>query len=140
MRSSQSKLSTTTYFLTLLGVTLPLVSIFLSQTFLAVAILTFSWECVTSRGSRIYFPPIKLPLILFMAATFVALVFSPEPGFGRAAINKFWLFVIILLVVNLFTFERIRQTYQVMFILGVLASLLVVGQFLIVWWNSIDNK
>jgi putative inorganic carbon (HCO3(-)) transporter len=139
MESSQSKLNDTTYFLTLVGVTFPLVSIALSQVFLAFAILTFCSERL-SRRLTISFPPIKLPLSLFMTATLAALVFSPEPGIGQAPINKFWLFLIIPLVVNLFTPQRIQQTYAVLFALGVLASLLVIGQFLIFWKINTETR
>lgn len=140
MESSASRLNVATYFLTLLGVTLPLVSIALSQIFLATAILAFGCERCLTKPLRISFPPIGLPLLLFMVATVAALLFSPEPEAGWAPVNKFWLFVIIPLVVNLFRAERIRQAYLLLFALGVLASLLVIGQFLIVWQVNTEAR
>ena len=64
----------------------------------------------------------------------------PGPGIGLAPINKFWLFSIILLVVNLFTPQRIQQGYLVLFALGVVSSLLVIGQFLIVWQVNMETR
>jgi putative inorganic carbon (hco3(-)) transporter len=140
MESSQTKLNVTAYFFTLLGVTLPLVSIALSQIFLACAILAFGIERLSARRWKVPLPPVKLPLALFMAATLVALVFSPEPETGRAPINKFWLFIIIPLVVSLFDSQRIQQTYLLLFALGALSSLLVIGQFLLVWQINTETR
>jgi O-antigen ligase len=136
----QKKLNEFTCFLVLLGVTLPLVSIALSQIFLAVSILMFGWEKVASKRFSIEFPPIGWPLGLFMGATVLSLLASPEPWMGRAPVNKFWLFVIIVLAVNLFELQRIRQAYQLLFGMGILASLLVVGQFLIVWRINTETR
>ena len=86
----------------MLGVTMPLVSIAVASIFLACAILAFAVEWFITRR-RLWFPPIAAPLLLFMLFTATSLAFSPEPFFGRAAISKFWLFAIILLVVNVFT-------------------------------------
>jgi putative inorganic carbon (hco3(-)) transporter len=140
MELSQSRLNATAYFLTLMGVTLPLVSIALSQSFLALSIAAFGWEQITTQGFRLSFPPILLPLLLFMTATLIAWLCSPEPQIGLAPLNKFWLFAIIALVANLFDRQRIMQAYQLLFVLGVLASLQVIGQFLIVWRITTETR
>jgi len=46
----------------------------------------------------LYFPPIKLPLALFFAATILADLFSVDPWGGIAQIKKFFVFGIVLLV------------------------------------------
>jgi putative inorganic carbon (HCO3(-)) transporter len=140
MELSQSKLNATTYFLTLMGVTLPLVSIALSQSFLALSILSFGWEQVRTRRFKLSFPPILWPLLLFMTATLIAWLWSPEPEIGRAPLNKFWLFTIIVLVTNVFDRQRSMQAYQLLFVLGVLAALQVIGQFLIVWRINLEAR
>ncbi len=140
MELSQSRLNATAYFLTLMGVTLPLVSIALSQSFLALSIAAFGWEQIRTQGFRLSFPPILLPLLLFMTATLIAWLCSPEPQIGLAPLNKFWLFAIIALVANLFDRQRIMQAYQLLFVLGVLASLQVIGQFLIVWRITTETR
>jgi len=133
------KLNTAARWFTMLGVTMPLVSIALSQIFLACAILAFAAEWVITRRP-LWFPPIAAPLLLFMLFTATSLAFSPEPYFGRAAISKFWLFAIIPLVVNSFSKEDVRQTYFVLFGLSVIAALLVIGQFLVVGQVSVETR
>ena len=125
--------------LTLLGVTLPLVSIALSQILLACAILAFGVEWFLTRR-RMWFPPVAAPLLVFMLWTAVSLVLSPEPFLGRAALSKCWLFAIILLVVNLFGKEQVAQAYAVLFGLSAVSALLVVGQFLIVGQLSVEAR
>jgi O-antigen ligase len=139
MQSLAVRLNTAARWLTLLGVTMPLVSIALSQTFLACAILAFAGERRITRHP-LCFPPIATPLLLFMLFTAVSLVLSPEPFLGRAAISKFWLFAIILLVVNLFTRQLITQSYLALFGLSVTAALLVIGQFLIIGQVSVETR
>ncbi|MSO23448.1 MAG: hypothetical protein EXQ58_09385, partial [Acidobacteria bacterium] len=139
MQSLAIKLSTAACLLTILGVTMPLVSIALSQIFLACAILAFTVELFITRR-RLWFPPIAAPLLLFMLFTAVSLVLSPEPFLGRAAISKFWLFAIILLVVNLFTRQLITQSYLVLFGLSLMSALLVIGQFLIIGQMSVETR
>ena len=139
MESLSTKLNTTARWLTMLGVTMPLVSIAVASIFLACAILVFAVGWFITRR-RLRFPPIAAPLLLFMLFTATSLAFSPEPFFGRAAISKFWLFAIILLVDNVFNKEDVRQTYFVLFGLSVIAALLVVSQFLIIGQVSVETR
>src|ERR1700722_2408995 len=46
----------------------------------------------------VYFPPIKLPLMLFLIATILADVLSVDPWGGIPQIKKFFVFGIVLLV------------------------------------------
>ncbi len=132
MQSLAIKLRVAARWLTMLGVTMPLVSIAVSQIFLACAILAFAAEWLITQR-RLWFPPIAAPLLLFMLCTAASLAFSPEPYLGRAALSKFWLFAIILLVVNVFTRQHVIQSYLGLFGLSVIAALLVIGQFLSRW-------
>jgi len=139
MQSLAIKLGLAARWLTLLGVTMPLVSIALSQIFLACAILTFAVEWFITRR-QLWFPPIATPLLLFMLCTAVSLALSPEPFLGRAAISKFWLFGIIVLVVNIFSERHVTQAYLALFSLSVIAALLVIGQFLIIGHVSVETR
>lgn len=139
MQSSAARLNIAARWLTMLGVTMPLVSIALASIFLACAILAFAVEWFITRR-RLWFPPIAAPLLLFMLLTATSLVFSPEPYLGRAALSKFWLFAIVLLVVNVFTREHVLQTYHGLFGLSVIAALRVIGQFLIAGKVSVEAR
>jgi putative inorganic carbon (hco3(-)) transporter len=139
MQSLAIKLGLAARLLTLLGVTMPLVSIALSQIFLACAILAFSVEWFITRR-RLWFPPIGAPLLLFMLCTAVSLALSPEPFLGRAAISKFWLFGIIVLVANIFSERDVTQAYLALFSLSVMAALLVIAQFLIIGHVSVETR
>jgi putative inorganic carbon (hco3(-)) transporter len=123
----------------MLAVTMPLVGIALASIFLACAILAFGVEWfITRRPLR--FPPVAAPLLLFMFFTAVSLAASPEPFLGRAALSKFWLFAIVLLVVNLLTREHITQAGLMLFALGVLAALQVIGEFLVIRQVSVETR
>ena len=139
MQSLAIKLNIAARWLTMLGVTMPLVGIALASIFLACAILAFAIEWFITRR-RLWFPPIAVPLLLFMLFTAVSLVLSPEPFLGRAAISKFWLFAIILLVVNLFTKQSVTQASLALLCLSVMAALLVIGQFLIIGHVSVETR
>jgi O-antigen ligase len=139
MESLTTKLSVAARWLTVLGVTMPLVGIALASIFLACAILAFAVEWFIRRR-RLWFPPVALPLLLFMLFTAASLAVSPEPFLGRAAISKFWLLAIIILVVNKFTHQHVTQSYAALFGLGVMAALLVIGQFLIVGQVSVETR
>jgi len=139
MQSLAIKLNIAARWLTMLGVTMPLVSIALASIFLACAILVFAVEWFITRR-RPWFPPVAAPLLLFMLFTALSLILSPEPFLGRAAVSKFWLFAIILLVVNVFTKQNVTQCYLLLFGLSVMAALLVIGQFLIVGQVSVETR
>src|SRR5437867_13317005 len=119
MGSIRQKADQFTFVCTLLAVALPVISIAASQIFLLFASLGFLFEWALNKGAKPYFPPIKVPLLLFMATTFVAYLLSPEPQIGSPPLRKFVLFVIILLVVNKFSRQRVIQTYHALFIMGV---------------------
>ncbi|MFN8005674.1 MAG: O-antigen ligase family protein [Terriglobia bacterium] len=103
---------------TLMAAVLPLISIAAASIFLSLAILGFVVLQFLNRYIEVKFPPIKLPLAIFMGTTFLALAFSPEPGMGFPPINKFWLFSLIPLVCTLFSEATILRGYRILFLLG----------------------
>ncbi|MGH9426604.1 MAG: O-antigen ligase family protein, partial [Terriglobia bacterium] len=139
MQSLGIRLNIAARWLTMLGITMPMISIALASIFLACAILAFAVECFITRR-RLRFPPIAAPLLLFMLCTAVSLALSPEPFLGRAAISKFWLLAIIVLVVNLLTKQHVTQSCLALFGLSVMAALLVIGQFLIIGQVTVETR
>jgi putative inorganic carbon (hco3(-)) transporter len=129
-----------TFVCTLLAVTLPVISIAASQIFLLLASIGFLLEWVLNKGAKPNFPPIKVPLLLFMATTFVAYLLSPEPQIGSPPLRKFVLFVIILLVVNKLSKPRVIQTYHALFTIGVVAAGFSICQYIFRFRGSIDNR
>jgi O-antigen ligase len=69
-----------------------LFSIAISQSLLALSL-----AALLLSGEKLRLPPIKLPLLLFILGTFLALAFSPHPGEGLPQIRK--LYVLSELVV-----------------------------------------
>jgi len=129
-----------TFVCTLLAVTLPVISIAASQIFLLAASLSLLFERVLSKKADFYFPPIKAPLLLFMATTFVAYVLSPEPQIGSPPLRKFVLFVIILLVVNKFSKSRVMQAYHALFAAGSVSAAFAIFQYLFLSRGGISNR
>ena len=68
-------------------------SIAVSQILLGIGLLL-----VVLGRPRVHFPPIKLPLVLFFAATVLADLFSGHPLTGIPQIRKFFVFGIVVLV------------------------------------------
>jgi putative inorganic carbon (HCO3(-)) transporter len=81
-----------------------LFSIAVSQILLAMGIVA-----LLITGDKLRFPPIRLPLALFVIATLAAVLASADPWRGVPQIRKFYVFLIVVLVFNTFrTVEQIR--------------------------------
>ncbi|MCS7024622.1 MAG: O-antigen ligase family protein [Bryobacteraceae bacterium] len=72
-------------------------------------------------GARLRFPPIGLPLGLFVLGTVLSLAVSADPWGGRVQIRKFYLFLILLLVSS--TFRSLGQVRRLFLAMGALAAL-----------------
>jgi putative inorganic carbon (HCO3(-)) transporter len=70
-----------------------LFSIAVSQILLALGVVA-----LLLSGLRVRFPPILLPLGLFMAGTLISLLLSADPAGGRPQIRKFFVFLIVMVV------------------------------------------
>ena len=92
-----------------------LFSIAVSQILLALALaaLLFSSE-------KIRFPPIKLPLALFVAGTILSLAFSGHAREGTPQIRKFFIFVVLLLVYS--TFRKVAEIRAVTLLWAAVAT------------------
>src|SRR6185295_17599426 len=75
-------------------------------------------------------PTYFVPLVAFMAATLLSLAMSPQPGIGRAQINKFVLFAMGLLAANFITTPRRAKTaYAVLLVVAAAGSAVAIVQF-----------
>lgn len=104
------------FHLTFLSAASIVVSIAVSQLSMGLALLTL----FMSRR-RLRFPPLKLPLALFFAATVLALLLSPNPIGGLPQIRKFFVFSTLLLVAT--TFESIGQIRALILTWGGVATI-----------------
>ncbi|MDE2758080.1 MAG: O-antigen ligase family protein [Acidobacteriota bacterium] len=140
MQWFRSHLDSIVFGSTTLAVVFPVISIAVSQTFLGLAILGFLLDRLLNRRTILRFPPVKLPLLLFIGATLVSWLASPEPGIGLPPIYKFWLFAIILLVANYFSRTRVGRAFQALFAAGLVAAGFALAQYLVPSLGSVDGR
>ena len=140
MQWFKSHLDPIVFGLTTLAVVFPVISIAVSQIFLGLAILGFLLDCLLNRRTILRFPPVKLPLLLFVGTTVVAWLVSPEPGIGLPPIYKFWLFAIILLVANYFSKRRVGRAFQALFAAGLVAASFALVQYLVPSLGSVEGR
>lgn len=140
MQWFRSHLDPIVFGLTTLAVAFPVISIAVSQIFLGLAILGFLLDCLLNRRKRFHFPPINLPLLLFVGTTLASWVVSPEPEIGLPPIYKFWLFAIILLVANYFSKRRVGRAFQALFAAGLVAAGFALAQYLVPSLGSVEGR
>jgi len=140
MRWFKTHLDQIIYGLTTLAVVFPLISIAISQIFLALAILGFLLDRALNPRKPLSFPPFKLPLALFIGTTLVSWIFSPEPEIGFPPINKFWLFVIVFLVANYFSQKRLHIAYQALFFFGLVSAGFALVQYIVPSLGSTQGR
>ena len=120
-----------TILFTALAAITPLLGIAPASIFLALALLCFLAESCFSRSWSWHLPAYWLPWLCFFLATAASLVFSPDPWGGRAAVYKFWLFLLVPLLLSRFSPEHVLKTFRGLFAAGTVAALLSVGQYLL---------
>jgi len=103
-----------------------LFSIAVSQILIGLA-----FAALLLSGERMRFPPIKLPLGLYMLGTLIALLLSPNPALGTPQIRKFFVFLILLLIYSTYrTLEQVRWTVLLWGAVAALSALRSLFQFL----------
>jgi O-antigen ligase len=115
-------------FFSLSVLTFP-ISLAAAQALLALAgVLAAAHFLREPRAAR--FPPVKLPLLLFCAATVISVLFAANPGIGWFAVRKLVLFVILLLAVSLLVRPRhLEWLFKGLFVVASVAGLLAIAQF-----------
>ena len=103
-----------------------LFSIAVSQILLGLALAT-----LLLSSEKLRFPPIRLPLALFIAGTAISLLVSGHMRDGTPQIRKLVLFVIPLLVYS--TFRKISEVRAVVLIWALVASLSAVRSLFQFW-------
>ena len=103
-----------------------LFSIAVSQILLGLALAAL---LLSSQPMRL--PPIKLPLVLFMAGTILSLLFSGHMSEGTPQIRKFLVFAILLLVYS--TFRTVAEIRGVVLAWAVVATLSAVRSLFQFW-------
>lgn len=110
-----------------------LFSIAVSQIFLALALAALLLSSVQMR-----LPPIKLPLVLFMAGTVVSLLASGHMRDGTPQIRKFLIFVILLLVYS--TFRSVAQIRAIVLLWAGVATLSGVRSLFQFWQKYQESQ
>ena len=97
-------------------------------------LLALAFAALLISGQEIRFPPIKLPLFLYMAGTVISLLLSGAIREGTPQIRKFYLFLVLLLVYS--AFRKISEARGLILVLAevtALSALRSVFQFLQKW-------
>lgn len=119
-------LSKVTFYLACAAAVAILVSIAASEILLGLAI-----AALLISGQRLRFPPLKLPLGIFVAWTVAALFLSADPRGGTPQIRKLVLFLILLLVAS--SFQRIEEIRAVVLLWACTASVSAMASFYQFW-------
>ncbi|MBZ5535495.1 MAG: O-antigen ligase family protein [Acidobacteriia bacterium] len=124
---------------TFLSIVSIVISIAASETFLALAFLSWlpvgikeGWE---KKRIPVEWPPFFRAFQLFVVATILSVLFSVDPYHGMAAIRKLPLFFLCFLVIRFLDLVWIKRTYYSLFSLGSLAGLYAMAQFGEKWWH-----
>ncbi|HUS06212.1 MAG TPA: O-antigen ligase family protein [Bryobacteraceae bacterium] len=126
MAAAQIRLERAALYLTCASAVSNLFSIAASQILLVCALLVIVIARIPIR-----FPPIKLPLGLFVAGTLASLLASPDPAAGLPQIKKFFVFLALLAVAT--TVHNVRDVRLLYFTIAGAAGLAAIwgcSQFL----------
>ncbi len=125
------KLQRAALYLTCGSVVSVLFSIAVSQILLALAV-----AALLMSGLPLRYPPIKLPLAIFIAWTVAALLLSPDPRSGTPQLRKMILFLIPLLVCS--CIRTLPQIRTVVLLWGGVAAASAVRSF-VQFWQKYDQ-
>jgi putative inorganic carbon (hco3(-)) transporter len=110
------------------------ISIAASQILLGAAILS-----LLLHPSKLRWPPVTLPLLLFMGWTLVSLAFSPDPRTGLPQVRKFYEYTMLFAV-----FSAIRTLREVRWLIygviggATISALWALGQFVQIYRSTPD--
>ena len=98
----RDKLQRIAFFLAGASAVTDLVSIFACHTLLIAATLAL----LLSRP-KLRFPPVMLPLLLFMAGTVISMLLDDAPSLGVKQLKKFFVFLMLIVLYN--TFRKLEE-------------------------------
>jgi O-antigen ligase len=119
---AQSKLERAAFALTFGSAVAILFSIAASNILLALA-----FSALLMFGAKLRFPPIKLPLAIFLGLTVLSLLLSSDPASGRPQLRKFFVFLTLLAVTS--TFRTVKQARWLVLAWAAAASLSAIKSF-----------
>ena len=99
---AQDRLQRAAFYLIAASAVTDLVSIFACHTLLIAATLAL----LLSRP-KLRFPPVMLPLLLFMAGTVISILLDDEPSLGLKQVKKFFVFLMLIVLYN--TFRKLEE-------------------------------
>ncbi|MEN6533831.1 MAG: hypothetical protein ABFD89_09230, partial [Bryobacteraceae bacterium] len=70
-------------------------------------LIVLAFAALLVSGAKLRFPPVKLPLGLFILGTVVSLLLSGDPASGRPQLRKFFVFLMLLIIYS--TFRELAQ-------------------------------
>jgi O-antigen ligase len=106
------------------------ISIAVNQIFLGLAGVLYAAHLLAEKPGRIIFPPIRLPLMLYVLATVISIFFAENPAAGGYEIRKMTLLLLLLFTPSLVvTRDHRRRLLEGLFAAASLAALVSVWQF-----------
>ena len=114
------------FYLTCASAIAILISIAISEILLGLAL-----AALLISGAAFRFPPIKLPLAIFIGWTFLALATSSDPRAGTPQIRKLILFFVLLLAVS--TFRSVGEIRAVVILWAAVVTLSAMRSFYQFW-------
>jgi putative inorganic carbon (hco3(-)) transporter len=101
-----------------------LFSIAVSQILLALAV-----AALLMSGARLRWPPMWLPLALFVAGTLISLALSDDPAAGIPQVRKCFVLLELMVVFSTFDLSTVRRLYWCWLGIGAAAGALACMQF-----------
>lgn len=102
MSLPQNTLQRAAFYLAGASAAADLVSIAACHTLLVAATLAL----LLSRP-KLQFPPVMLPILLFMAGTVISMLLSDEPSLGLKQVKKFFVYLMLIVIYN--TFRTMKE-------------------------------
>lgn len=94
------------------------------------SLMTLALAALLVSGEKLRWPPVKLPLALFVVGTVISLALSDQPSAGRPQIRKFFVFLMLLLVFSAVReLRHLRALVLAWAVLAALSSVRAIGQF-----------
>jgi putative inorganic carbon (hco3(-)) transporter len=114
------------------SISLTLLSIAISQIFLAAAIIGYLWSAKRSEIAALLRHPVVLPLAAFIIWTIIASLATPNPVQNFSALKKLFLYILPLLIPAVVRKEnQVDWMYKAVFAASSVACIVGIVQFLL---------
>lgn len=93
-------------------------------------LLALALAALLASGLRLRFPPLRIPLALFMLGTLISMLLAEDPTSGRPQLRKFFVFFMLLVLYSAFTkLSQIKFLVMAWAALGTLSAVKGLIQF-----------